>query len=97
MPKINTRVGRTVTIVAVIVALFGWRKVDMGRLEAGIAQLRADIADLRDGMARPEAGQATTGERMARIEGAVAVALGRTFPGNDRVARTPDTDESAAN
>ena len=66
MPKIDPRVGQTVTIVAAVVALFGRRKVDMGRLEAGIAQLRADIADLRDRMTRPEAGQATTGSHGRR-------------------------------
>ena len=75
----------------------GWQKADMARLETGLAELRADISEVHDRVVRVEAGQVMTGERMARIEGTVAGALGRPFPGADRVARAPEASENAAN
>ena len=68
MPKINPWIGQTATIVAVLLALFGWQKADMARLETGLAGLRADIADLRDRIAGLEAGQQENRERLTRLE-----------------------------
>ena len=69
----------------------------MAAVETGFAGLRADIAEVGERVVRVEAGQTMTGERMARIEGTVAGALGRPFPGADRVARAPEASENAAN
>ena len=42
-----------------------------------------------------DAAQAGVGERMARIEGTVAGALGRPLPGADRFAEAPGADAEA--
>ena len=105
MPKLNPFVAQFLAIVAVLVALFGWLRTEMGelragqiellervvRLETGQGELRAEVGELMERVARIEAGQASAGERMARIEGTVAGALGRPFPGADRPAEAPDS------
>ena len=107
MPKLNPFVAQFLAIVAVLVALFGWLRAEMSelragqvellervvRLEAGQEQLRAGQTDLVERVARIEAGQASAGERMARIEGTVAGALGRPFPGADHPAEAPTVGE----
>ena len=50
-----------------------------------LARLEAGLADLRDGLS-------VTNERMARVEGTVAGALGRPFP--ERMARAPDAEDA---
>ena len=52
----------------------------VGALETGQAALREGQAALRAGQTELREGQAAAGERMARIEGTVAGALGRPFP-----------------
>ena len=81
--------GHALALAALVVALFIWSDSRlngrMDELEAGQAALRAELAAVR-------AGLAATNERVARIEGVVAGALGRLFPGNDRLAQPPDMD-----
>ena len=50
-----------------------------------LARIEAGLADLRDGLS-------VTNERMARVEGTVAGALGRPFP--ERMARAPDAEDA---
>ena len=50
-----------------------------------LARLEAGLAELRDGLS-------VTNERMARVEGTVAGALGRPFP--ERMARAPDAEDA---
>ena len=61
-------------------------------LEAGQAALEAGQAALEAGLAELRAALAATNERLARLEGAVAVALGRSFPPPPDGAEAPATD-----
>ena len=67
----------------------------VARLEAGQEQRCVGQAELVERVARVEAGQAGAGERMARIDGTVAGALGRPFPGADRFAEASPADAEA--
>ena len=63
--KIGRDTGHALALAALIVALFGWLKADIARIDAGLDALRA--------------GSAATNERLARLEGVVSMALGRPF------------------
>ena len=60
-------------------------------LEAGQAALEAGQAALEAGLADLRVALAATSERLARLEGAVAVALGRSFPPPPDDAEAPAT------
>ena len=106
MAKINPFVGLFVAIAALNAGMFVWLRADiaevrgeiagnserLARIEAvqaehgeRLARLEAGLADLRDGLS-------VTNERMARVEGTVAGALGRPFP--ERMARAPDAEDA---
>ena len=61
-------------------------------LEAGQAALEAGQAAVEAGLADLRAALAATNERLARLEGAVAVALGRSFPPLPDGAEAPATE-----
>lgn len=99
-PRIDPFVGQFLAIVAVMAALFGWLRAAMlagqAELRAEMGVLRTEVGELSERTARIETGQASAVERMARIEGTVAGALGRPFPGANRVAEAPDPDAEPA-
>ena len=71
--RIERDTGHFIALAGLIVALFVWSDSRMnGRIDRLEAGLRAEIAELR-------AGVDDLGERVARLEGAVAT-LGRLFP-----------------
>ena len=72
----------------------------LARIEAVLEAVQAVLSDHGARLTRLEDGQgvlrgdlATTNERVARIEGAVAGALGRPFP--ERLAQAPDDEDGA--
>ena len=89
------RFGYIVAIIMAIGAVFAalntmysavvTRTVEIATLRAEVVTLRAEIATL---CARVD----DISERVARLEGVVAAALGRLFPGDGRSAQAPDTD-----
>ena len=97
--------GLFLAIVAVLVALDSRQSARLDRIEATQAAHGERLAALEAGQAALEAGQAAleaglaglrvalaaTNERLARLEGAVAVALGRLFPPPPDGAEAPAT------
>ena len=72
----------------------------LARIEAVLEAVQAVLSDHGARLTRLEDGQgvlrgdlATTNERVARIEGTVAGALGRPFP--ERLAQAPDAEDGA--
>ena len=98
--RIERDTGHFIALAGLIVALFVWSdsrlngRVD--RLETGlraeIATLRAEVVTLRAEIATLRARVDDISERVARLEGVVAAALGRLFPGDGRLTQAPDTD-----
>ena len=75
MPKINPFVAQFLAIVAVLVALFGWLRAEMGGLRAGqiellerVVRLEAGQGELLERVVRLEAGQGELLERVVRLE-----------------------------
>ena len=64
----------------------------LAALEAGQVALEAGQAALEAGLAELRVVLAATNERLARLEGAVAVALGRSFPPPPDGAEAPATE-----
>ena len=60
---------------------------DLAAVEATVEAMQADIDDMQAAIAALSGDLAATNERMARIEGTVAGALGRPFP--ERMAEAP--------
>ena len=60
---------------------------DLAAVEATVEAMQADIDDMQGAIAALSGDLAATNERMARIEGTVAGALGRPFP--ERMAEAP--------
>ena len=106
LEKINPFVGLFMAIAALNAGMFVWLRADiaevredvagnserLARIEAvqaehgeRLARIEAGLADLHDGLS-------VTNERMARVEGTVAGALGRPFP--ERMARAPDAEDA---
>ena len=82
--------GLFLAIVAVLVALDSRQSARLDRIEATqaahgerLAALEAGQAALEAGLAELRVALAATNERLARLEGAVAMALGRSFPPPD--------------
>ena len=73
------RLARIEAVLEAVQAMLSEHGVRLTRLEDGQGVLRGDLA--------------TTNERVARIEGAVAGALGRPFP--ERLAQAPAAEDSA--
>ena len=65
----------------------------LARIEAVVETLAAAQVEHSARLARVEAGLSVTNERMARIEGTVAGALGRPFP--ERMAQAPGAGDGA--
>ena len=62
----------------------------LARIEATLSEHGERLARLEAGQGALRGGLAATNERMARIEGTVAGALGRPFP--ERMAQAPDAE-----
>ena len=60
---------------------------DLAAVEATVEAMQVDIDDMQAAIAALSGDLAATNERMARIEGTVAGALGRPFP--ERMAEAP--------
>ena len=101
MKRINPFVGLFVAIATLMTAFFvpvfillidhGERlaaiETAIEAMQADIDEMRADIAAMQAAIAALSGDLAATNERMARIEGTVAGALGRPFP--ERMAEAP--------
>ena len=82
-----------------LIPLFLMPRDDIAQVKGEVADMRAVQSEQGERLARPAAGQgalrgdlAATDERMARIEGAAAGALGRSFP--ERMAQAPGVEAS---
>ena len=73
------RLARIEAVLEAVQAMLSEHGVRLTRLEDGQGVLRGDLA--------------TTNERVARIEGTVAGALGRPFP--ERMAQAPEAEAGA--
>ena len=73
------RLARIEAVLEAVQAVLSEHGVRLTRLEDGQGVLRGDLA--------------TTNERVARIEGTVAGALGRPFP--ERLAQAPEAEDGA--
>ena len=101
MKRINPFVGLFVAMATLMTAFFvpvfvllidhGERlaaiETAVEAMQADIDEMRADIAAMQAAIAALSGDLAATNERMARIEGTVAGALGRPFP--ERMAEAP--------
>ena len=83
--KIGRDTGHALALAALIVALFGWLKADIARIDAGLDALRAGLDATNERLA-------ATNERLARLEGAMSMVLGRSFA----PAAAPDADDADA-
>ena len=98
--RIERDTGHFIALAGLIVALFVWSDSRlngrMDRVEAGlraeVAELRGEIDELRTEVATLRARVGDISERLARLEGVMAAALGRPFPGDGRLTRAPDTE-----
>ena len=70
--KIGRDTGHALALAALIVAMFGWLKADIARIDAGLDALRAGLAIADERLA-------AMNEQLARLEGAVSAAPGRSF------------------
>ena len=94
MKNINPFVGLFVAIATLMTAFFVpvfVLLIDHGErlaaVETAVEAMQADIDDMQAAIAALSGDLAATNERMARIEGTVAGALGRPFP--ERMAEAP--------
>ena len=94
MKRINPFVGLFVAIATLMTAFFVpvfVLLIDHGErlaaVETAVEAMQADIDDMQAAIAALSGDLAATNERMARIEGTVAGALGRPFP--ERMAEAP--------
>ena len=81
---IQTEHGERLARVEVAIAALAR---DLAAVEATIEAMQADIDEIQADIAALSGDLAATNERMARIEGTVAGALGRPFP--ERMAEAP--------
>ena len=96
-------IGLVVALVALPIGVNIWADSKAtARMNELRAEVRAGLAEVRAGLAEVRAGQtelrnalAETNERVARMEGALATALGRPVPEPARLAQEPDADRSA--
>ena len=65
----------------------------LGRIEDGLEAVEAAQAGLEDGQTAMRGELSATNERLARVEGTVAGALGRGFP--ERMAQAPEAEAGA--
>ena len=65
----------------------------LARIEAMLSEHGVRLTRLEDGQGVLRGDLATTNERVARIEGTVAGALGRPFP--ERLAQAPEAEDGA--
>ena len=94
MKRINPFVGLFVAMATLMTAFFVpvfVLLIDHGErlaaIETAVEAMQADIDEMRADIAALSGDLAATNERMARIEGTVAGALGRPFP--ERMAEAP--------
>ena len=107
MPKINPLVGLFLAIATSSAGTFMRLRADiaevratqsehgerLARIGAVVETLAAAQVEHGARLARVEAGLSVANERMARIEGTVAGALGRPFP--ERMAQAPGAGDGA--
>ena len=103
-PFVGLFVATATLNAAILIPLFLLLRDDIADMRAvqfeqgeRLARIEATLSEHGERLARLEAGQgalrgdlAATNERMARIEGTVAGALGRPFP--ERMAQAPGAD-----
>ena len=89
-------IGLIVALVALPIGVNIWADSKAtARMNELRADVRAGLAELRAGQTELRNALAETNERVARMEGALAAALGRPVPEPAPLARAPDADRSA--
>ena len=98
MSKVNPFIGLFVAIVAamaaILIPVFLLLRDEIARVDTGlraeIIGVRGEFSSVRGEVDGVRGELAATNERMARVEGAVAGALGRPWP--ERMAQAPEPE-----